>query len=330
MAPHKKAPFLFSAVTNTFVAQKASMKKFLTVAVILATCAFSNPPKELQLHYVFKKGETFEWSQTSAVTQHIVVAGQDQNVETGVKATMLMKTIEVKAGTAKFEIEYSSIVMKMKTQLGDMSMDSEGDTTKVFNKIMAALKGKKFNFTLTKNGVVESVDNTENLWSGLTKLSQDPHVAQMKAQIEKSFGKASFKRNIESGFVYYPEQKLQAGSTWKHASDIGMDLPLKIANNWTLESVTEPTAVIVSDGEIVTTDSTKVIPMFGQFKATANLKGRQVTKSTISTTTGWPQTCKSYSELKGKMTLLAGGQIPEDMAMQMETTTETESTIKKK
>ena len=306
------------------------MKKIFAFAVILLTCAFSNPPKELQLRYQFKKGETFEWAQTSAITQHIVVAGQDQNVETGVKATMLMKTMEVKAGTAKFEIEYSSIVMKMKTQMGDMSMDSEGDTSKVFNKIMAALKGKKFNFTLTKNGVVESVDNIENLWSGLSKLSQDPVVAQMTGQIEKSFGKASFKRSIESGFVYYPEQKLQTGSTWKRTSDIGMELPLQITNNWTLESVTEPTAVIVSDGEILTTDSTKVIQMYGQFKATSNLKGRQVTKSTISTSNGWPQTCKSYSEIKGKMMLLAGGQIPEDMPMQMEMTTETESTIKKK
>jgi hypothetical protein len=88
--------------------------------------------------------------------------------------------------------------------------------------------------------------------------------------------------------------------------------------------------VVVSDGVITTTDSTKVIPIFGSFKATANLKGRQVTKSTVSTSHGWPQTCKTYSEIKGKMILLAGGQIPEDMPMQMETTTETESTIKKK
>lgn len=306
------------------------MKKLLAFAVIAITCAFTNPPKELQLHYVFKKGETFEWSQTTATTQHILVAGQDQNVETGIKSTMLMKTIEVKAGTAKFEMEYTSIVMKMKTQMGEMLMDSEGDTSKVLNKVMMALKGKKFNFTLTKNGLVESVENIENVWSGLAKLSQDPMVAQMKPQIEKSFGKNSFKKSIEGGFVFYPEQKLQAGSTWKHTKEASMDIPMQIADNWTLESVTEPTAVVVSDGEITTTDSTKVIPMFGSYKATANLKGRQVTKSTVSTTMGWPQTSKSYSEIKGRMTLLAGGQIPEDMPMQVESTIETESTIKKK
>jgi hypothetical protein len=305
------------------------MKKILAFVVILVTCSFTTP-KELQLRYVFKKGETFEWSQTSATTQHILVAGQEQNVETGLKATTLLKTIEVNAGSAKFEIEYVNIMMKSKSQAGDILMDSEGDTSKLFNKVMIALKGKKFNFTLSKYGLVESVDNVENLWSGLAKLTQDPQVAPLKATIERSFGKSAFKRSIEGGFVYYPEQKLQAGSTWKHSKEIGMELPLQIANNWTLESVTEPTAVVVGDGEITTTDSTKVTPIFGSFKATANLKGRQVTKCTVSSTHGWPQTSKTYSEIKGKMTLLAGGQIPEDMPMQMEITTESESTIKKK
>ncbi len=306
------------------------MKQILAFAVIVITCAFTNPPKELQFHYVFKKGETFELTQTTATTQHIVVAGQDQNIETGLKVTTLMKTIEANSNSAKFEVEYLNITMKMKSPGGDMLMDSEGDTSKVLNKIMIALKGKKFNFTLTKFGLVESVDKIENLWSDLGKLSKDPMIAQMKPQIEKSFSKNAFKKSIEGSFVFYPEQKLQVGSAWKQSKDANMELPLQIVNNWTLESVTEPTAVVVSDGEIITTDTTKVNPIFGSFKATANLKGRQVTKATVSTTHGWPQTSKSYSELKGKMTLLAGGQIPEDMPMQMETTTETESVIKKK
>src|SRR5258708_26515675 len=220
--------------------------------------------------------------------------------------------------------------MKLKTAGVDQLMDSEGDTSNVFNKIMRSMKGKKFQFTLSKYGLVESVDNIENLWSGMDKLSQDPQVAQLKVAMERSFGKSAFKRSIESSLVYYPEEKVQAGATWKHNIVGGMELPLQTANNWKLESVTEPTAIVTSDGEITTTDTTKVIPLMGAFKATANLKGRQVIKSTISITHGWPQTCKSYSEIKGKMILLAGGQIQEDMPMQMEIATEAEYTIKKK
>src|ERR1700741_4402969 len=112
------------------------MKKILALVVVAITCAFANAPKEIQLRYVFKKGESFEWSQTAMVTQHIVVAGTEQNVETGIKGTTLMKTIEVSGGNAKFEIEYLNISMKLKTAGVDQLMDSEGDTSSVFNKIM--------------------------------------------------------------------------------------------------------------------------------------------------------------------------------------------------
>jgi len=306
------------------------MKRIVAVAVTAVLCAFTNPPKELQLKYVFKKGDSFELTQNVIQVQNIAVAGQEIKTEIGTKGALLMKTLEASSNNAKFEIEYTSISLKTKSTQGDVAMDSEGDTTNALNKMASKMKGRKFVFTLSKFGIVESVENIENLWSAIGTVT-DPLAAQMKAQLEKSMGKAAFKRSIENSFAYYPDQKVQAGSTWKQkVSAVNDVLPLQADNVWTLESVAEPTAVVVSDGVISTTDSTRVIPMMGAFKATANLKGRQVTKSTVSTTHGWPQTCKLYSELKGKMMLLAGGQIPEDMPMQMESTTEAEYVLKKK
>ena len=175
------------------------------------------------------------------------------------------------------------------------------------------------------------MEGTDNLWSGFGKLGlSEAQLGQMKPALDQSFGKDSFKRSMEGAFVYYPEQKVTAGSTWKNIHIGNNKLPIQTENVWTLESIAEPTAVVISDGVISTTDTTKVIAPQPGLRATASLKGRQVTKSTVSVAHGWPLTCKSYSEIKGNMTLLAGGQIPEDMKMQMEVTTESEYTIKKK
>jgi hypothetical protein len=221
--------------------------------------------------------------------------------------------------------------LKMKLPQGEMNMDSEGDTSVVFTKLVRAMKEKKFNFTLAKNGTVESVDGIENLWSGFGKLGlNEAQVGQLKQSLEQSFGKESFKKSMEGAFVYYPDQKVKEGSTWKSINSANSKLPIQTENVWTLESITEPNAVVVSDGIISTTDTTKVITPQPGLRATASLKGRQVTKSTVAVAHGWPLTCKSYSEIKGSMTLLAGGQIPEDMKMQMEITTESEYIIKKK
>jgi hypothetical protein len=65
-------------------------------------------------------------------------------------------------------------------------------------------------------------------------------------------------------------------------------------------------------------------------KAKMDLQGKQATKNTINAKTGWPNTVETLSELKGKMILLAGGPIPEDMEVPMEIVTESKTTITKK
>jgi hypothetical protein len=307
------------------------MKKIFAGAIFIAACSFTFPAKEISLKYVFKKGDSYEWTQKANATQHIVVAGMDQNVVTSIDAICDMKVVDIIGTSAKFEISYRSLSSKSKLPQGDMVMDSEGDTAVIYTKLMRAMKEKKFNFTLTKNGSVESVDGIDNLWSGFGKLGlSEAQLGQMKQVLDQSFGKDSFKRSIEGAFVYYPEQKVQTGSTWKNVHAANSKLPIQTENVWTLESITEPNAIVISDGVITTTDTTKVITPQPGLRATASLKGRQVTKSTVSVSHGWPLTCKSYSEIKGTMTLLAGGQIPEDMKMEMEITSESEYTIRKK
>jgi len=310
---------------------KQTMKKLsLLTASFLGISFFASAQKEYKLQYSFKKGDTFEWSQSASVKQHIAGPGIDQNNENTVTANALMKVIELTSKGAKFEMEYTKLYSNIPQ--ANMQMDSEGDTTKNLpNKIMQAMKGKKFNFTLAKDGTVESIENTENLWTGLTAANgfKETQVAPMKQVLENSFGKNSIKSTLEAAMIKYPENKIKVGLTWSTKNEIGAPLPLKTENVWTLESAEDPAAIVVGDGQIATTDTTKVITLQG-FKATTNFKGRRVVKSHVNLATGWPETSKAYAEQKGSMILLAGGQIPEDMKMQMESSTESEYTIKKK
>ncbi|GHN00219.1 hypothetical protein WSM22_17080 [Cytophagales bacterium WSM2-2] len=297
------------------------MKKIASIALVVITCSFTFLPKETQLHYVFKKGDAYEIVTVSSTTQHYTVAGTDQNVTQTLNSVLQMKIVDVLGTSAKFEVEYSKISSKADSPMGANVMDSEGDTTNAMNKALWSMKGKKFNFIMKKNGTVESVENIDNLWS---------KVGAMKAAMEQSFGKNFFVRSIENVFAFYPEEKLKPGSTWKNPSTLGTALPLQVQNNWTLESVNEPNVVLVNDGAITTTDSTKVVSLQGGVKSLVNMKGRQVIKITASVAHGWPETSKSYYEVKGKMMLQPGGQIPEEMEMQMEIKGEAEYMVKKK
>ncbi|MBS1680725.1 MAG: hypothetical protein JST48_03360 [Bacteroidetes bacterium] len=308
------------------------MKKTTLLAAFVACCSFAvNAQKEYKLQYTFKKGDTYEWAQSSTVKQHIAGPGFDQNIESAVKANATMKVIELTSNGAKFEMEYTKL--STSSQQAGINMDSEGDTTKNFpNKALQAIKGKKFNFTINKNGEIESVENTENLWSGMTAKNgfAEAQVAMMKQQLENQLGKNSIKVSLENTLVKYPENKIKVGLTWNNKVETGAPLPLKTDYVWTLESATHPSGVLVGDGQIGTTDTTKVMPLQQGLRATTNFKGRRVERTNINLETGWPESSKSYAEQKGFMMLLAGGQIPEDMKMDVEITTDLESTLKKK
>jgi len=308
------------------------MKKIILLsALVVGTSFFAVAQKEYKLQYSFKKGDTYEWSQSRSVKQHIAGPGFDQNSETIIKANALVKITELTHIGAKFEMEYTKV--STSNAQASIQMDSEGDTTKNLpNKIMQAMKGKKFNFTLTKDGTIESIENAENLWAGLTAANgfKEAQVVPIKQSLENSFGKNSIKTDLEAGMIKYAENKIKVGLTWNTKNETGTPIPLKTENVWTLESVEDPAAVVVGDGQIVTTDTTKVITLPQGIKATTNFKGRRVAKSHVNLNTGWPETCKVYAEQNGSMMLLAGGQIPEDMKMQMEVSIESEYSIKKK
>ncbi|MGC4020936.1 MAG: DUF6263 family protein [Cyclobacteriaceae bacterium] len=276
------------------------MKNTLMLAALVACASFSAyAQKEYKLQYSFKKGETFEWAQSSSVKQHIAGPGFEQNNESTSKVSALMKVTEVTSTGAKFEMEYVKI-STVSPQAG-INMDSEGDTTKnMLNKIMQAMKGKKFNFTVSKAGIIESIENTDNLWSGVTAKNgfPDAQAGPMKAQLENSFGKNAIKQGLESGFIKYPDNKIKVGLTWNNKTEIGVPIPLKTDYTWTLESATDPAGVLVGDGQITTTDTTKVVTLQQGLKATTNFKGRRVLKGNVNLSTGWPETFKILCRTK--------------------------------
>jgi hypothetical protein len=308
------------------------MKKITILLIgLISTSAYTYAQKEYKLHYSFKKGDTYEWSQSEVIKQHILVAGNEQNTETTIKANALLKVIELVPNGARFEIEYTKVFSNV-PQAG-LTLDSEGDTTKnIGNKVLQAMKGKKFNFTLTKTGTIESVENIENLWSGLTPANgfKVAETAPMKATLENQFGKASVTNTLEASLVSYPENKVKVGIAWNTKKTIANPLPLGTDYVWTLESVQEPNGVIVADGKSASTDTTKIITLQQGLKATTNFKGRKVFKVNVNLSTGWPETTKAYSEQKGTMMLQPGGQIPEEMPLALDLSIDSEYTIKKK
>jgi len=304
----------------------------LPVAFILLA-AFTYPVKSIKLEYIFKVGDQYELNQVS--TQHIkqdIPGMGEMKIDVDLQGAILFKIVEVNATGAKIETSYTNLKMVTKSPFtGDVTLDSKGSDDNVQNKMVKAMMGKTFYVYLTRQGVVQKVENTDNLYSGFGSLGLDSaRQIQMKQSMQQSLGENAIKASLEMALANYPEAKVDVGATWKNSTSTASSFPMVVQNTWTYSSLDGNIASLDSDGTVATTDKEKITSLPNGIKTKADLNGRQAIKAKVDTKSGWPTELKSLSEIKGNMTLLAGGMIPEDMNVPMEILSESTFTIVKK
>lgn len=307
------------------------MKALRFAFLLLITCAFTNPAKEVKLEYIFKVGDVHEWIQTTkqTITQSVPGAGE-MSVNISLDGAMQLKVVELTSTGAKVETTYSKIkmLMKMPAPMGDVTMDSEGADDNMQNKLMKTMIKKPFFIFMNKQGIIEKVEGTENLYSGISELGMEPAAAdQAKQSLQQAMSEQSIKASIEMSLMQYPAGKVKTGDTWKNTVSTALNFPMQINNTWTFEKLEGTIASIASDGIVVTVDKDKTTTINGM-QAKVDLGGRQMTKGTVDLKSGWPSKMEVISEIKGKMTLLAGGMIPQDTDVPMEILSESTFTIK--
>jgi hypothetical protein len=300
--------------------------------LLLIASSFSTVEKDISLAYTFKVGDRYEWVQTSNQSVKQTVPGMgDVTIDVKMEGAFDLKVLELTATGAKVEIQYSRLKVESKSPLADINFDSNGDSENTQNKIVKSMVGKAFSFTMTKRGVIEKVEGSENLLSGLSELGLD-EAAQTRARqlLNETVGESSVRASLGTGFLNYPETKIKTGDHWKQSTVLPLSLPLAISNDWTLKSIEGQVAVVQADGELTTPDKEKITTLPNGIKSKVDLGGRQVLSGKVNIKTGWPTSLNVLSEIKGKMLLLAGGMLPTDMEVPMEITTESVIEIKKK
>jgi hypothetical protein len=307
--------------------------KSIILTLVVCLCASFSPVAELTLQYKFKAGEEYEYIQLSKQNAIQTLPGMgEMKMDGTLGGTMLLKIKSVdNAGSARIESQYSKLKMVTNNFIMSMSMDSEGSQEEDGNKIIKSLTGKTFFFTLTKTGTVENVEGVENLYSGLGSLGLDEGVVtKTRKALQQTINDKSIKTLLENGLVSYPEKPVNPGDKWNTSSVQAVNFPMKIDNTWSLINADGGTANISCEGNLTTIDKEKVNNLINGMKSKSDLNGTQKVNSQVDLKSGWPKEVKIISGLKGKLTLLAGGLIPQDMEVPMTVKIETNYTIVKR
>lgn len=307
--------------------------KSIILTLVVAVCVGFRPAENVTLQYKFKAGDEYEYIQQSKQNAIQTLPGMGEMKMDGVLGgMMLLKIKSVDAGgSARIESQYSKLKMATNNFIMSMSMDSEGSQEEDGNKIIKSLTGKTFFFTLTKTGAVEDVEGVENLYSGLGSLGLDEGVvSKTRKALQQTINDKSIKTLLENGLVSYPDKPVKTGDKWNTATVQAVNFPMKIENTWSLTNADASVANISCDGNLTTIDKEKVNNLVNGMKSKSDLNGTQKMNSRVDIKSGWPKEVKILSDIKGTLTLLAGGLIPQDMEVPMTVKIETNYTIVKK
>ncbi len=307
------------------------MKTISFISFVAIAFGFSIHPNAVKLEYVFKVGDEYVMSQSTKQVLRQTIMGTEQKGENEYSGDMKLKVVELTGDGAKIEMQYIRLKSKSVTVLGEVLMDSEGDAEQVQNKMVKAIMNKPFTVIASKSGQIVNVEGAENLLADLSSVNLDDRAAATAKQtLEQFMNNSALRSNIEQAMVRYSESKVKEGDKWNSKTELPLDFPIKVDNSWSLIGLSGGTAKVNADGIFTTTDKERTIDLPNGIKAKVDLNGAQQLKSNVNVMTGWATDLLIHSELKGKMILLAGGMLPEDMDVPMEIITDTSYKITKK
>lgn len=291
------------------------MKILVIVCTLLVAHSFRSTVN-VKLEYAFRVGDQFVIKQATKQTMMQSVMGMAQpgvNTYTGV---MSLKVVSLTNMGAKLEAKFLALKNRSQTILGDITMDSDGPNTSNGNRAFKAITQKTFVVLINTNGKVCDIENSENLWTGISDLGlgSDEEV-KLRESLGQWLNKNALISNVEQAMVYYDGKKVSPGDTWISNCQFPMDFPIQIENTWNLAALEGSNAIVKAKGIYTMTDREKVLTLPNGMKAKVDFTGKQQLESSVDTKTGWPNRLRIDAELNGKMTMLAGGFLPQDMEM---------------
>ncbi len=296
------------------------MKKILNLilaVLILASCQTEKTNLRLNL----EKGKTYPQvtNLKSTIKQNFM--GQDINMVMSVQGNMLYTVKAVTDNGYEMDVEYNSLSLTMELPTGTVEFSSENnEKQEMLSNVLAAMKHKPFQITMTKLGKITEIKNVKQLFeSAFSQFSDIPanQMAQIRSQLEKAYGRDAFKGNIEMSTAIYPENPVTIGDTWEIKTKLNGGMSAGVTSTYKYAENNADNYLITGTSKIATTDKDTYTEM-GGMSAKYDLKGDMTSQIKVDKTSGWIMEAKIKQTLKGDVYIKTNPNATDDMKMAMD------------
>ena len=263
-----------------------------------------------------KNGETYTLNQTTISNTDQVVDGMPIKTKTTVVAVTEFKVTGMNGKNYLMTITPTKMSTTQESDMGSMSMDSDGDTSDPMNMIMKNLVNKSLTMELTPYGDITNF-SSDGYLDGIIDGIDMPAMAkiQLGAQMQEQYSDDALKDSYKFYFNFYPESKVVIGDTWKSELSVNVVVPMTAVTDNELKDITASDYMIYSTATL-STNGDQDSNMMGM-QAKANLNGTLTTNYVIDKKTGWIASMEQTQNIEGDMTIAKSAQIPQEMKITM-------------
>lgn len=280
-------------------------------AIILASCSPSAP-----LGFHLKEGEIYHQNMKLKATVVQNIQGQNMELIMTIGGDMEYKVLAAKDDIYELEVKYKSLTMEMQLPQGNMSYSSE-NPNELISRMLADMKDKAFEISMTKTGKVKEVRNMDNLFN--TMMDNFPELgmqerAQIEAQLRDAFGEESFKGSIEMITAIFPEDpNVKLGDSWTITTELANTVTAEVKSTYTLKEENDNFRFISGNSTITSKEGDEGFTQIGGMSARYDLRGSMSSNIKLDPKTGWITEASVNQEITGKAIVEANAQMPQGM-----------------
>ncbi|PTN08673.1 hypothetical protein C8N47_10728 [Mangrovibacterium marinum] len=271
-------------------------------------------------------GHSYTTQSVSVGTISQEMMGQDIQIDLEVVAAMSFKVLEESAAGYKLDVQYTSMVMKMKMPQMEKTFSSETpEAADPLSGMLAKMTDKSFQLVLSKKGEVLGVKDLDVLMNeAIDALGDLPEAQkqQLQKQLGDSYGENAFRGNMGSMLTIFPAKPVAVGESWSSELKLDAGMAMNLAMTYTYDGEQGDYYLVSGQGSLSTPELGATVESNGMAMS-FEMTGSMSSHLKIDKKTGWVMAGTAEQTIDGKATIAGNDQMPEGMEipMKMKTTT---------
>lgn len=274
------------------------------------------------------KGQSFIQSSASDVITRQGIKEKETTSTMLINCNIKYSVTDVSNSIYSINATYQKYDMRMLSANKAIIISSELPEKNPVSKTLSTLKGKSFQFKITKSGKIIEVKNTQSLYLGL--YDQVPNISEVqksaiKTLTQQSYEEKNFIINLENSFSVIPNHPVKVGDTWAAKRELESTISINLDVTYKLVKVTADYYLISCVSKIIP-QNPDIAKSINGVSVKNNLAGTVLSTLKISKKTGLVIEMSSKQNLSGT-THIESKMLPIPLNIPLSTTGNTRTII---